>query len=549
MPRTPRLLAVVVLAAGLAVPGVASATADGARAMRSAAQAAPGEIAWGPCPEDATAECGALRVPVDWAEPAGATVDVAVARRRATDPTARIGSLLINPGGPGSSGVDFAVFGSRAFGTEITRRFDIVGFDPRGVARSHPVRCSMTLLGQAPPPVPASQADLDALRAYNVRLAADCRQRTGPLFDHVDTLSVVRDVDALRAALGEERLSFYGISYGSLIGQQYAEQFPRRVRAIVSDSNMDHSADTRRFLTETAGTVQGAFERFADGCAADRACGLYGRDIRALWQALLAKADRGELLDPYAPGEPLSAYRLVTAAYGSFYAPDWKGLATYLALVESGETPGGGVGVGPPAAQAARSATRAGFAGRVGDDEFEYAFPAVFCEDWGLPVRDYREFAALAGAMAYRAPDMRYSPLGLTAVTACLGWPSEVNNPQHRLRVRGPGTLLVLNPLYDPATPHAWAVRVARQLGPRGALATYDGSGHGTLRRGPCVQAIIEAYLIRGVTPPVGTHCPDVTPTPATARAAADAARSARPAAVGPELPLPRGPRTGLPGW
>ena len=143
-------------------------------------------------------------MPVDWSEPYGPTIDVAVARRPATDPARRIGTLVVNPGGPGGSGVDFAIGAAGFFSAELRSRFDIVGFDPRGVARSHPVRCTERWSTAQPSPLLTSPAQYDAAIAYNRGLAADCRKHTGPVFDHVDTLSVARDMEALRAALGEE---------------------------------------------------------------------------------------------------------------------------------------------------------------------------------------------------------------------------------------------------------------------------------------------------------------------------------------------------------
>lgn len=188
-------------------------------------------MTWTPCAEDPTADCGTLTVPIDWADPRGATVDLALVRRKATDPASRTGSLVLNPGGPGGPGAQVVLDKSYPFSDEITRRFDIVGFDPRRVGASHPVVCTTGLLAQMPDVLQVrSEADFSALLDYNRRLREDCRARTGPLFDHVDTLSVVRDLDALRAALGEDKLTYYGVSYGTLIGQLYAERFPQRVR-------------------------------------------------------------------------------------------------------------------------------------------------------------------------------------------------------------------------------------------------------------------------------------------------------------------------------
>jgi pimeloyl-ACP methyl ester carboxylesterase len=208
-------------------------------------------------------------VPVDWDHPDGNRFDLAVARRTATDPGRRIGSLVFGPGGPGDSGVDRVVTGISRFSTQLRSRFDIVSFDPRGVGRSHPVTCSTDLVRRQPSPLLTSKADFDATLAYNRLLRADCRAWTGPLYDHVDTLSSVRDLDAIRAALGESRLTFHGSSYGTLLGEQYAETFPSRVRAVVLESVDDHSLGTRAFMDTQAATVQDSFDEFASWC--DRA--------------------------------------------------------------------------------------------------------------------------------------------------------------------------------------------------------------------------------------------------------------------------------------
>ncbi|WP_214408624.1 alpha/beta hydrolase [Sphaerisporangium fuscum] len=480
---------------------------------------AKGTIAWSPCPEDANVECGTLSVPVDWSRPNGPTVDLALARRKATDPSARAGSLLINPGGPGGSGVDFALFGDQYFSKEINSRFDIVGFDPRGVARSHPIVCSTDLLRQAPYPIMKSQADFDRQLAYNSRLRADCRARTGPLYDHVDTLSVVRDLDAIRAALGEDKLTYYGISYGTLIGQLYAETFPERVRALALDGNMDHSLHTRGFLDTEAATVQDSFDEFVSWCDREASCALHGRDVRAFWAGLLARADRGELHFPGQPEAPLTRLDLIGMATGAFYGPAWAELARFLNDVDTGTA---------AAPFTLRSPKRDA-------DVTEYP-TQVFCEDFSLPVHDYREYAALLRRSARIAPDMRFSPLALSMTTSCLGQPTPIPNPQHHLRVHGSAPLLLGNSVHDPATAYSWAVSSARQIGREATLLTYDGWGHGIYGHSDCTTGTIDSYLVSLALPARGTHCPAVEP-PAQLKAQR------------PPLPLPPGPLPAVPGW
>ncbi len=457
-----------------------------------AAAGRPGDaLRWRPCPEDATAQCARLRVPVDHADPYAPAIEVAVARRPATDRARRIGVLVVNPGGPGGSGVDFALDAAAFFSPALRARFDIVGFDPRGVRRSAPVRCAARVLDAAPSPLVTGPAAYAAVVSYNRRLAADCRHRSGPVFGHVDTLSVVRDLEALRAAMGEPAISFYGASYGTLLGGQYAERYPGRVRAVVLDSVMDHSLGTAGFLGTATDAAQDAFDEFAAWCARDAGCVLRGRDIRALWASLTARAARGTLRDPYEPGRRMSVLDLVDVAFGSFYDPQWYSLAYFLKEAD----------LGSPAVR--------GRNGIVVDN----SFPAAFCGDWSLPVDGYADLAARLAALRRRAPQMLVSPLALSATVGCLGWPSPVRNPQRRLAATTVPTLLI-NARHDPATAYAWARSVAAQLGPRATLATYEGWGHVVYGRTPCVTGVVDRYLVDLRRPAAGTSCAGAVPDP-----------------------------------
>jgi pimeloyl-ACP methyl ester carboxylesterase len=446
-------------------------------------------LRWAPCDDPAPpgAECATLSVPVDRAHPDGPGLDLAVARRKATDPGARIGSMVFGPGGPGDSGVEMVVDRISRFSPEVRRRFDIVSFDPRGVGGSNPVTCSSDLLAQRPSPELKSQADFDATLAYNRRLRADCRARTGPVFDHLDTAQTVRDLDALRAALGERRLTFHGSSYGTLLGAQYAETYPRRVRAIVLESVMDHSVPTTRdFLRSGAAAAEDSFQEFVKWCDGTADCALHGRDVRAVWQGLLAQAGRGELEDPAKPGTALSSSDLVNKiAFRKFYKADYAGLAREIAGMDASRP----MPASPTSAAPLPAAT------------------PVFCSDWHLPVRDYQEYASLVAMMHRTAPDLPHLlPLHMTA--ACLGAPA--TNPQHRLDAPGAPPILLANALHDPATGYPWAVSVARQLGRSGVLLTYEGQGHGSVTSGPCMEEAVDGYLIDLTVPPRGAGCPAV---------------------------------------
>ncbi|SEG17594.1 TAP-like protein [Nonomuraea solani] len=457
--------------------------------MAGAAGAAAGGITWGPCEEDATVECGTLAVPIDWSKPDGPTLDLALARRKATDPAARIGSLLSNPGGPGGSGVSNMLRPS-GFSEEIQRRFDLVSYDPRGVARSNAVICSASVYNEMPYPVMTSQADYDKWIAFTKRLRADCRERTGPVYDHVDSANVARDMDAIRAALGEDKLTSYGVSYGTLAQQMYAELFPNRIRAMVLDSNMDHSLDAKAFQVTEAATVQDSFDEFIAWCARDTDCVLKGRDVKALWKGLLDKAQRGELYWPGVADRPVSAHNLLWLGVVLNEGPAWRRLGRALLALDGGPVPPdmpGFPGNGPVGGEIAELPT------------------AILCEDFNLGVRNYREYADVMRGSNAVAPDMRYNPMPMGDMPICQGHP--VNNPQHRLRYTGSAPLLVGNSLHDPDTPYVWSANVARQLGPKATLLTYEGWGHGIYGMTECTTVAMDAYLISLTVPARGARC------------------------------------------
>jgi pimeloyl-ACP methyl ester carboxylesterase len=438
------------------------------------ASARPAAIDWHPCAPPgeaaASADCATLRLPIDWADPAAGTFGFAVARRTATDPSARVGTLIFGPGGPGDSGVERVSTGQARFSEELRRRFDIVSFDPRGVGASNPIKCPA--VPPAAPAVLTGPADFARTLADNRARWQGCRQLTGPLFDHADSASTVRDLDALRAALGERTLTFHGSSYGSLLGELYAERYPARVRAIVLESVVDHSRRTDGFLRSQAWALQDSFDAFVDWCTPEQqACAVRDADVRALWNDLMDLAGSGKLTLP--------AFQLVANAHKSLARADYPGLAGFIDTMRRGEQ---------------------------GDTQRLDPVVPVFCADWSLPVRDYDAYRGLLDRAEAQAPDVRY-PAQVLALSTCLGWPQPVANPQHRLHVRTRTPLLLINARHDPATGYNWAREVASQLGRHGVLLTYDGAGHGSYNRSDCMEQAVDAYLISLTVPPRGTVC------------------------------------------
>ncbi|GAA4832449.1 alpha/beta hydrolase [Saccharopolyspora rosea] len=449
------------------------------------AGAAPRALRWGPCPErpdDAAVRCASIRLPVDWANPGGAGFTLALAMRPANGSAPHPGPLVMHPGGPGASGVDAVLHAEQWFSPDLLGRFDLVGFDPRGVARSAPVRCSADLVDRQPFPIPATEREFRDLRAHNARLGRDCAQHTGPVSGHLDATSVARDIDAIRAALGAERISYYGLSYGTLVGERYAELFPHRVRAMALDGVMDHSLDTGEFLRTQSAGVEDGFREFVAWCDRSSTCALHGRDVAAAWDELVRRADAGELPGP--DGAPLSWWELSQSAAAAFSGPHWAEFARDIADALAA----------PPSARAA--------------SELLPDPLAVACQDWSFPVTGAAELARYDQRNRVVAPHVRGAALPWLLVSMCQGWPAPVRNPQHPLRVRTDLPVLLLNAVHDPQTPLSWARHVAGQLGERGRLVTYRGWGHHAYGRNACTTGAVDRYLIDRLVPPTGSDCP-----------------------------------------
>ena len=475
----------------------AAATAVLGSLLTAAPASAAESVDWQPCADAPGVDCGTVTVPIDWAHPDRGTTTIALARRKATDPQARIGSILMDPGGPGGAGAG-EVKAGWGLSAEITKRFDTVGFDPRGVGDSAQIKCGLDELIADHPQVPRNQAEFEQLAAYNRKLGESCNRLTGPLAEFGDTKSVARDMDAIRVALGERKLTYYGVSYGTLMGQEYATQFPDKVRALVLDSNMDHSQFTAwDFLNSETQSVQAEFGEFAAWCDRTPSCALHGRDVSKVTRDLQDKAARGVLTAPDS-GEPVTPLDLASIIQGNFYGPSWDRLATVFKSFADGT----------------------GASAKLREETpINYVFQSVFCDDWRLPVHNFAELEAYRRTAAALAPDVKVNSLGWRAVTGCIGWPNRTSNPQHPLQVHGAPPLLMVSSRHDPATPYAWSQAAARQSG--STLLTYDGWGHGAyFKNSQCVTKATDDYLISGKLPAKGTHCAAVEPGTAQARIA-----------------------------
>ncbi len=494
----------------------ATTTAAATAAAQVAAVPTP-ELRWRPCRGGPTYDCARVRVPLDYDRPEGATVSLAVTRRRADDPRRRIGSLFFNPGGPGGSGVDEVLDGvvDAVYSPRLRRRFDVIGFDPRGIARSTPVQCfpSPRARARTSPSVefPYTRAQVRRQVAADRALSRACAVRAGAILDHMATANVARDLELLRRAVGDRRLTYAGYSYGSYLGETYANLFPDRVRAVVLDSVVDpvawatgrRAADARRPVSTRLGSPDATSETFAqflDLCArAGTRCAFSAGDPAERFEALTRRLLRsGPIV--LATGEGgrvrVTYQRLVGTVLSTMYEPRaWPVLAR---LVD-------GLATGHRSRAAAALAVLASTDAPAGpDDQGPEGELGVICSDG--------DHATSSGAWATagRRSDRRAPYFGRPWAwrdSACARWPGRDGD-----RYAGPfdtptaHPLLLVSNRYDPATPYAGAVRAARLL-PGSRLLTVDGWGHISAGKSACADRYTDAYLITGAMPPAGAVC------------------------------------------
>jgi pimeloyl-ACP methyl ester carboxylesterase len=488
-PRRPRFLLGAVV---LALLGAVLAP------VRAAAAPAAG-IHWTPCGD--RLECATVPVPLDWSRPHGPTISLAVLRHLATDPTHRIGSLLINPGGPGDSGVDEVADRGARLDALTGGRFDVVGWDPRGSHRSAPVSCFATAAERAAfwgdVVVPTTRAGERRYLAKTVALAQRCGQRNGALLAHISMADQVRDLDHLRQLVGDRKLTFFGESNGTLMGQTYANMFPGRVRAMALDGIVDPIVFRHGLAAALADGLTDTdlvWSKFLSLCqaAGPARCALAGHGpVAPRVDAFLARLRRAPM---DTPAGPLTYGELVAAA--KFNVPaspaDWPQTADALELGLEGD----GTILKLLTAGLTADAVRLAFEQNT----------ALTCAD-----APSRQVAAQWPAVVHRLT--RISRIGATALGWVIGAPCASWPARSAARYDGPfnrhtGTpILLVNIRYEPNTPLSAARAVERRLG-NAVLLVQDGYGH-LIKNDPsaCVDAALGAYLVHLRTPARGTRC------------------------------------------
>ncbi|MEU4656870.1 alpha/beta hydrolase [Streptomyces sp. NPDC023723] len=502
--------------------GLPAATADGA----PAGEAGPGlsryydqRVKWTACegmdmPKEL--QCGKVTVPLDYARPKAKTLDLAVARYRATGD--RKGSVLLNFGGPGGSGVSELSAGGEDF-MHLTNGYDVVTFDPRGVGRSSPVSCgpgSVEIMratdgdeGMKDP-----EESLERLRAA----AAQCRKHSGPVLPHIGTVNAARDLDVMRRALGDDKLNYLGFSYGTRLGAVYAAQFPHRVGRLVLDGVDTLTEPLTEQGVAGARGQQTALENFLDWCVADDIACPFGQDRRAARgqvEQLVASLDDEPV--PSAFGEPFTGQDLVGALSQALYSRElWPSLERAVALlVEDGDSRGlesfvsGGVGF-PVRRDPGRTAAGGGLTdpADVPLDNLPAALMAINCaDDPDRPAAGQVTRSLGRLRERYEQVSPVFGRYRLTQVLMCYGRPK--GTAYIRDEVKGVDTpkMLLVGTRGDPATPYRWTQETAKRLGPSAVVLDNKGEGHTGYASSRCVHRKVDDFLLHGSLPPSGSSC------------------------------------------
>jgi len=457
-------------------------------------------LGWQPC--YGGFQCAQLVVPFDYARPDGPRFTLPVVKLPAAGPAERIGALVINPGGPGVSGVRYALGARLEFPAAVLARFDIVGFDPRGVGGSQPALNCLTGpqldTSFATDDEPSDPAQLARLIAESKQFAARCERNSAALLPYVGTPNATRDLDVLRSSLGESRLTYLGKSYGTYLGAWYAQLFPRRVRALVLDGAVDPDTSSLQATIAQAQGFQGAFGSFAAWCLASPGCPLGSSGsvagAAAKAEGLIARANSVPLTNRLGDGQVADGAMLLSGVADALYSRSlWPALRTALASAFGGD----GTGLLVLANQLYE---------RNPDGTYSTlanAVTAIDCLDRPWP-RSLASWQSAASAAAQAAP-MFGAALVWGSLT-CAYWPVPAY-PLPRIQAGGAPPVLVVGTLRDPATPYRWAQALAGDLS-SGVLLGWNGDGHTAYGEGSaCVDTIVNDYLINQTVPRSGTVC------------------------------------------
>ncbi|MER5884294.1 alpha/beta hydrolase [Streptomyces sp. NPDC001941] len=446
-------------------------------------------------------QCATLKAPLDYARPSAGDVKLAVSRVKATGPGKRLGSLLVNPGGPGGSAVGYLQgYAGIGYPAQVRARYDMVAVDPRGVARSEPVECldgkgmdAYTQVDQTPDDAREQQLLTASMKDF----AAGCAKRSGRILPHVSTVEAARDMDVLRAVLGDAKLTYVGASYGTFLGATYAELFPDRTGRLVLDGAMDPSLPAAEMNRDQTAGFETAFQSFAADCVKRKDCPLGTESVAAAsdrLKAFFAQLDAKPV--PTGESRPLGESLATTGVIAAMYDEGaWSQLRDALTRAMGGE--GSGL-----------LALADSYYEREGDGSYSnlmYANTAVNCLD--LPPAYTTPQEVEQALPSFRKASPVFGAGLAWASLNCASWPVKATGAPHRIEAKGAAPILVVGTTRDPATPYKWARALAGQLD-SGTLLTYEGDGHTAYGRGSdCVDTAVNTYLLEGTVPPKDKRC------------------------------------------
>jgi pimeloyl-ACP methyl ester carboxylesterase len=446
--------------------------------------------------------CAELTVPVDYADPTGATIKIAVFKAPATRPSTRIGSLVVNPGGPGGSGVDYARAANYIVAPAVRQRYDIVGFDPRGVDRSAPITCVGpsqldAFLGVDPTPdTPAEEQSF----ADNAKSFADaCGAKAGPLLGHVSTEDAAKDMDVLRAALGESQLTYLGKSYGTFLGATYAGLFPDKVGRFVLDGVVAPDLTSEELNLGQAKGFELATRTWAAYCVQQGNCPL-GDSVDQVMQGLRDFLHRVDAAPLTRTGDT-AVTRLTEGWASTGIAAAMYDQGSWATLIDAmrDALKGDGTALMDLADVYAERRQNGGYTGNL-----MQVIYAVNCLD-KPESSSVAEHEKLAQEAAKVAPT--WGPFLMWSSLPCGYWPVKATAKPHPISAAGSGPIVVIGTTRDPATPYEWAVRLHDQLA-NASLITYNGDGHTAyMRSNSCVDDAVDAYYVDGTVPKDGLRC------------------------------------------
>jgi pimeloyl-ACP methyl ester carboxylesterase len=502
--------AVAAMGATMVVTVASGAPAVGARTDAAVTAVAPpsSTLSWSACGKGF--ECATLLVPADYRNANGDHIPLALARKPATDPAARIGSLLVNFGGPGDAGTETLRNFVPTVSSEIKRRFDLVSFDPRGVGASAAVACVDDATLDALRLVDPTPNSPDDLRQFYdgtnrpVDQTQACIDKYGLRLTQLGSRNVARDVDAIRVALGERKLTFLGFSYGSVIGALYAQLFPDNIRAMAIDGPVDLSIGPQEELITGAAAFEHALDAFLADCAKRSACRFHQNGHPAASLSVLQRRFEDGLMLPThaANGSPQSrqagADAFYTAMIAALYdrSSGWPALAAGLALAATGD---GSV----------LQALADLYDGRHDDGTYSnlaQVIDVILCDDRHDARSSFDDYVA-----NFRTLSARYPFFGALFGASPIGCDPRLPAPAPEdtvgdVRARPSKPVLVVGTTHDPATPYSGAKDFARRL--RGSrLLTFANTEHGAYGHSACIDHAVDAYLVRGALPKIGTRC------------------------------------------